>query len=329
MIDELVDLDDPDDPNDPNDFVGRIHRLEQQIAVLTDLDPNHPDLPALEEQLAALIVQRTTISNSIVFINKAKEDVLPYQTISTDVLIGQEGNDFLFGSSNVDRLIGGSGNDTIVHSAGDDFVFGGTDPIKDGTSIDSERDEYRVLGTQGDDVIVVELRQGADGSPEVFVTVNGVSTLASRLGIEVAGVDALGGNDQVTVEFGKNAGLPGGIDIHGGAGNDTLIAGPAADVPDSELAQTPVVIFGDDGNDAITGGKSKNFLDGGAGNDLITGGEIDDSIFGGDGDDTLIGGAGIDNIDGGAGNDSLDGGDQDDTLTGGAGNDSLAGGIRE
>ena len=72
------------------------------------------------------------------------------------------------------------------------------------------------------------------------------------------------------------------------------------------------IMFGDNGNDTIIGG---------LGNDALSGGDNDDQLFGEAGDDLLSGGAGIDEIIGGAGNDIASGGAGDDTLVGGRGND--------
>jgi hypothetical protein len=67
--------------------------------------------------------------------------------------------------------------------------------------------------------------------------------------------------------------------VQGGAGNDTIDAS------------------------AVAGGGFSASLFGDAGNDLLTGGDNADTIVGGDGNDTVIGGAGGDAMTGGAGND--------------------------
>jgi len=77
--------------------------------------------------------------------------------------------------------------------------------------------------------------------------------------------------------------------IDAGGGNDTIYAGPED------------FVYGNDGDDAILGGR---LVYGGNGNDVLTGGA---SLHGGAGDDTLAGGA---FMDGGAGNDTLIGADQ-------------------
>lgn len=79
----------------------------------------------------------------------------------------------------------------------------------------------------------------------------------------------------------------------------------------------PLLIFGTDGTDDITGS---------AGNDCIVGGAGADTVTGGTGDDVLLGGDDTDVLDGGDGADTLDGGAGLDVLTGGVGRDRLDGG---
>ncbi|MEP3440976.1 MAG: Hint domain-containing protein [Sulfitobacter sp.] len=94
-------------------------------------------------------------------------------------------------------------------------------------------------------------------------------------------------------------------------------------------------IFGEDGNDNLSGGFGNDLIDGGADDDTIDGGSGNDTLIGGDGRDVVAGGAGSDDLSGGSGADTLDGGEGNDTLagdvgadvlTGGAGADSLSGG---
>src|SRR5262249_55941254 len=97
------------------------------------------------------------------------------------------------------------------------------------------------------------------------------------------------------------------VEIHGGDGNDT-IKGP-------KHAKS-VKLFGDAGNDNITGGDGPDLIDGGVG---------DDTIAGGAGHDTITGGEGADQIDGGTGDDVIDGGTGDDQISGGGGSDTYLG----
>src|SRR5262249_683168 len=157
-------------------------------------------------EMARLVMQRQNLSNQLSVINLAENDVNPYQTVQVDVLTGGAGNDYLRGSDFADRISGDSGNDVIEHTAGDDVIFGGTDPLTGGgTSSDTESDTYLVKGTDGADVISVQLQSsGGTSAPQVVVVVNGVSTRVNFLGIETAGVAGLGGDDVITVNFGLN-----------------------------------------------------------------------------------------------------------------------------
>jgi CubicO group peptidase (beta-lactamase class C family) len=92
------------------------------------------------------------------------------------------------------------------------------------------------------------------------------------------------------------------------------------------------VLFGNEGNDTLRGGRQDDTLNGGSGNDrlfgdrgndFLVGGSGDDYLSGGAGDDRLKGSAGKDKLFGDAGNDYLDGGFGTDYLNGGEGNDTL------
>jgi Ca2+-binding RTX toxin-like protein len=134
----------------------------------------------------------------------------------------------------------------------------------------------RVSGTAGDDVIRI---QKSSTSIQAII-------------------------DGVTQTF--NAGAVKKIRVMAGAGDDSVLVGPAI----------PSNIAGGPGNDRLTGSKAA---------DSINGGDGDDVLNGRGGDDTLIGGVGDDTINGLAGNDSVLGGDGRDNLSGGAGNDLLNG----
>jgi CubicO group peptidase (beta-lactamase class C family) len=110
--------------------------------------------------------------------------------------------------------------------------------------------------------------------------------------------------------------------LNGLAGNDTLRG----------ASRQANVLFGNEGNDQLYGGRQDDVLNGGSGNDrlkgdrgndLLVGGSGDDHLWGGEGDDRLKGSSGNDRLFGDAGNDYLDGGFGLDRLDGGKGNDTL------
>lgn len=79
----------------------------------------------------------------------------------------------------------------------------------------------------------------------------------------------------------------------------------------------PLLVFGTDGDDDITGSTAA---------DCVVGGDGADRISGADGDDVLVGGPGADLLDGGPGADRLFGDAGPDDLIGGPGADRLDGG---
>lgn len=111
----------------------------------------------------------------------------------------------------------------------------------------------------------------------------------------------------------------GNILVNGGS---VAITGGVPTVANTTLMQ----IFGRAGNDLISldetsGALPKANLFGEAGNDTLTGGSGADTINGGAGDDVIFGKGGTDILLGGADNDTLTGGDGDDQVFGEAGND--------
>jgi Ca2+-binding RTX toxin-like protein len=120
----------------------------------------------------------------------------------------------------------------------------------------------------------------------------GTATVANTAQIQVFG---LGGNDTITLDE-TNGALPRG-NLYGGAGNDTITGGSAADM-----------IFGEAGNDALLGKGGFDFLFGGTENDVLTGGDADDQVFGQAGDDRMIWNPGDDTDlnEGGAGTDTVE-----------------------
>lgn len=148
-----------------------------------------------------------------------------------------------------------------------------------------------ITGTEAGDAILVSLHRG--DSEQLDVRVNGALFTFDAADVDGVTVDALGGNDKVTVSE-KNGPLYVGFMVDGGDGNDTITTGSGNDVID-----------GEDGNDRVSAGAGDDQMTGGDGNDKLDGGADNDTADAGDGRDKVTGGMGDDNLDGGAGRDSI------------------------
>jgi Ca2+-binding RTX toxin-like protein len=185
-----------------------------------------------------------------------------------DLILGEAGNDRLDGDAGDDVLVGGAGNDTLLGDAGRDTLLGGTGDDK-------------IEGGDGNDVL-----NGGDGNDTIDGG-NGNDTIVGG-----AGNDRIyggGGNDSITGGAGNTL-------VRGGDGNDTIVA---------EYNSLSAELYGDNGNDFITGTDGNDTLNGGNGDDTLNGGQFNDVILGGNGNDILTGGAGEDTLTGGGGSDTF------------------------
>ena len=211
----------------------------------------------------------TTIAGNSFFNGNAGNDVITLNafnsvSVTSSAIRGGQGNDTfqLTGSANVSLVNGNMDDDTITTAAASNSsIFGGqgVDTLNIGgatvlTVINGDRDNDRI-----------NLGNVANSTLNQSTVYGGA------------------GNDTITVL----AGLATSTDtsIYGGEGNDTL---------NGAAAVVAVRLYGEAGNDNITGGTVNDVLQGAAGNDTITGGAGADTITGGTGADLLTGGAGAD-----------------------------------
>ncbi len=273
--------------------------------------------------------------NRVVFIGFGGNDTIRNITSLPGTLLGNGGDDRLFGGSNDDLLNGGEGDDTLVGGAGDDTLvgFNGAD-IMEGDAGDDvliAGDGANVMsGGAGDDLLFggkdVDIMDGGDGV-DVLVGFEGDDVMNTGRGGEIvpeANPELLPdngwSNDRVDLAFG----LDGNDQITGGGGLDLIYAGNGDDTVIGGNGQNRV--FGQAGDDVITGGNVGDFIWGGTEEDEISGGGGADWINGGNDNDILRGGSGGDGIFGGFGDDSLYGEEGLDALFGEGGNDGLFGG---
>ncbi|OWJ65403.1 calcium-binding protein [Inquilinus limosus] len=188
-----------------------------------------------------------------------------------------------------------SGNDELWGHGGNDLLSGG------------DGNDLLIGGTGGDTMF------GGAGIDEI-------SYFQSKAGVTVnlTTLTASGGEAARDVIHGDIE------NIEGSDLNDVLTGSAVANSIWGDLGND--VISGMGGNDTLTGDSGDDTLRGGDGNDLLSGLDQNDTLSGETGADQLGGGDGNDGLDGGIGNDQLDGGNGDDVLRGGAGADDIFGG---
>jgi hypothetical protein len=104
-------------------------------------------------------------------------------------------------------------------------------------------------------------------------------------------IDGLGGDDTIVMKNSMSNTRE--VVIHGGAGNDTINNTNTSYY--GVAGTTKVSVYGDAGDDVITGSVQNEFIDGGPGKDTITAGPGNDTIMAADGEADTIGcGSGAD-----------------------------------
>jgi uncharacterized delta-60 repeat protein len=211
-----------------------------------------------------------------------------------DTLIGLDGADTLEGGLGIDILNGGTGNDTYMVDAADDVVTelfnAGTDTVRSSVT--------RTLGSNQEHLVLT----GA-------AAINGAGNAMHN---SLAGNTA---NNLLTGNAGNDT-LDGGLGtdtLKGGTGDDTYVVDVIGDIitealnagtdivqssvtrtlgaNQEHLVLTGLAVINGTGNtlgNSLTGNTANNLLTGNAGNDTLDGGLGIDSLKGGTGNDTYV-----------------------------------------
>ncbi|MDE9451493.1 hypothetical protein J3R80_13545 [Aliiroseovarius sp. Z3] len=192
-----------------------------------------------------------------------------------DFLRGNTGNDYLMGFDGHDRLYGGQGNDLLSGGNGNDVLYGnsGDDTLN---------------GGRGNDILY-----GSNGN-DLMIDSGGRDKYYGGQGLDIVDYSS------------QNVGIY--IDLRSGKGS-----GAAAGDTYSSV-------------EGVIGGQHNDTIYGNAGNNIISGQNRGDRIYGFQGNDTISGDGGWDRLHGGSGHDVIHGGRGRDTLKGGSGHDILHGG---
>ena len=217
-------------------------------------------------------------------------------TVFGDTLIGNAGDNWLWGEGGADTFSAGDGNDLVEAGSGNVTADGGAG--NDTFSVWNNAEVYATPVT-----ISLFAQGGAQAGGTGIVTLSGFENLSGS-----AGDDQLEGDNGVNILAGDT-----GKDQLVGDGGDDVLYGDGRISVDTHGTGTsgPITIFADvgvafapdavDGDDTLFGGTGNDILWGGGGHDYLRGDAGNDALHGGEGDDYLRGGAGNDVIDGGAG----------------------------
>ncbi len=234
-------------------------------------------------------IDASAATGTVSLIGEWTDDTLDFRTTcligSNIVILGEGGDDMLYGSSVADILHGGYGNDSLQGGAGADQLY----------------------GDQGDDYL-----DGGNGSDTYFVTGTQACGWSKFNGFDTYADSGTTGTDKIVAQGGD-------VDI----GLKQFSAANGIEIIDASAATGTVRLFGEWSNESLdfraTQLVGSNLLvDGAGGNDVIVGSLGADTLLGGSGNDVLVGGGGIDMLEGGSGTDMLLGAG---TLVGGAGRD--------
>jgi Ca2+-binding RTX toxin-like protein len=230
-------------------------------------------------------------------------------TDGDDNIFGLGGNDRISDGFGSDRILAGSGDDAIrlegteegQEEEGRDVVYG--ESGRDNIESHGEYGFRLIFGGADDDTITAggngfyhgrihggtgndDIRAGGDLQLEVWGgpgndVIDGASECAIRHAYGGSGSDRIISPSVLT---------------RGGSGNDLI-----------QFADCGGVAYGDSGNDELRGGEQHVELHGGGGDDKLVGGfdSGNDELFGDKGDDTLTGRDGADSFDCGPGTDTI------------------------
>lgn len=248
-----------------------------------------------------------------------------------DDLTGGSGNDFLYGGAGHDVLRGGDGDDRLVDREGSGSFYGGAG----NDLLISGDDDVLMDGGDGEDILQAgagnDVLHGGSGADTIFGG-RGNDIITGGAGANTIyggdGDDHITGGDDDDMIYG-NAGRD---IIHGGAGKDVIYDGGDDDLIYGGDGDDEIHVFGDGrayggaGADWMLAESGRVELYGEDGNDILSGGAtIGARLYGGDGDDRITTSLFDGYAFGGAGDDVLSSSDYNAILQGGAGNDTLYG----
>jgi len=232
-----------------------------------------------------------------------------------DTLHGGEGFDYLEGNHGDDTLLGGNGNDSYAWGSG-----WGRDTILDSAGVD-RLGLFQDLGRgflpdalHFDGVFSLDTLSGGATTATSVISYGGLGMMYLPVDFDAyrSGMDLM--IDDLTTAADDGVRIFAqyqGVPVESVHFDDFTLSMTvtAAGTADDDF------LVGSGGKDFLSGGDGRDAIYGGAGNDHLLGGAERDFLVGGDGTDSLLGGAGDDHLAGGAGADTIDGGEGLDWLS--------------
>jgi serralysin len=172
--------------------------------------------------------------------------------------------------------------------------------------------------------VVIENATGGSGN-DVLMGNDANNVLNGRGGSDY--IDGRGGDDRIFYDATDRT-------VLGGQGRDTLVVAESVIIDLGQFSSSQIAgktVYGFENVDArdssgpvvVYGSQYANVISGGSSADILLAGDGSDTVQGGGGADVIDGGAGRDMVHGGNGNDLITYDATDFTITGGAGNDTL------
>jgi Ca2+-binding RTX toxin-like protein len=219
-----------------------------------------------------------------------------YGSSGADTLIGSDGGDYLNGGAGADVLEGGNDDDFFDLSSGDigagetlDGGAGSGDTIQVGgnlnfTAANIAGMEWLFFATGAGATFSAQQIKNGFGSSLLLYSSTQIGSTSETLRIEMGAETSLSLTlNAIFDTLGGGWSSEDRVNIIGDSNGENI----SCSVSLSNSGFIPIRMFGNGGNDTLTGGNGPDLLAGGVGNDVLNGGV---------GSDTLIGGVGIDTM---------------------------------
>jgi hypothetical protein len=270
------------------------------------------------------IVARTTGSTQ--FADYVLATTAPAEEfVSSDIIIGTDGDDVLVGTDGSDVILGGPGDDLIDGRGGADLLVGGSG--NDTYIVDDVQDRIVEAADGGDDdTVLTDLSAFALGDDDVApspaaaagTTADAPQSLLKTVAVSPCAVrEAAAADPPVAVvsDPPAEADVETGVPADDGVEDEEPAVESADDGPVfGQAVNVENLTYTGDGDFIGIGNSADNVISSGGGDDALFGLAGDDVLYGGGGDDALFGGEGNDLLVGGYGDDRLEGGSGDDVL---------------